>query len=1250
MHVRITIWMACLLWTASLPAPAQNCSFTFTESHAGPTCPNLDDGWIDLTLEGNSSDFTFYWETFFGSGLNASAEDQTGLSEGIYIVTIVDTMGCEESLQIELLPGSDNSPPVITCPISKVVNLGPGACSSVQYFDVEASDDCHPSLLVSQTDSTGLSSGDAFPIGMTTLSYEATDGNQTVTCSFFIKVNEYDPPGNPSVSCAGPLSVSVAGNCTADLTADMLLAGTQHGCYDDYTVTFLNLAGLPITAADFPNYINKVIYGRVYDSDSNTFCFATITLKDFSKPVIHCTDTTVVSCAASLANVHPAILGYPEVTDNCGMGASSFFDQYNELDCNNPFLGGEYSAWIKRTWMAEDVYGNEAPACIQSIFFKRKNINDVVFPKSLTDQPGALPSLNCGNNNVSPAVTGAPTVGGLPIYPSNAGQCEFLVSYVDNEVTACGGGYNVLRTWTVSDVCNNELRNHVQIIQVKDKLPPSITCQSFLSVSTNSGNCRAALYVPPPQMSDDCSLINLQILHSSGTLNGNLLVDLAIGIHQVTYLATDECGNQSTCKMTLSVADQYAPIADCDPSKSVSLTSTGQTSISAAAFNDNSYDDCGGALQFSIRRLNFPCGLNGTDYANTVKFCCEDVGTSVPVELRVTDFSGNSSTCSSVVQVNDFMPPTIFCPTSFSISCEVDYSDLSVFGKIATTIGQQNTIIINGTAFGTDGFAMDNCSAAVEELSPVVNINDCHVGTISRNFRATDPAGLKTNCTQVITLVNNDPFYINPNNSNDPNDDVEYPPHITISDCSGNANPSLTGQPIILGNGCGQVSFTYSDQVLSQTGTSYVIKRKWTVVDFCQLGNGQGSWIYFQNITVQNSDVVPPHITGFVEAIRFCADDEDCQSGYVSFSLQATDDCTPTVQLVWSYSVDLHNDGTIDLTGNSNAIFGTLPLGIHKTTWKVTDGAGNSTTGIQFLLGDDCTPPTPICPVDTFYVTLNNSGVLFLSAEQMQGGFSEDNCTAYPDLRFEANVFDPSYILPTPPANALPTMSFTCPVDTYHLQLWVGDEMDNWAHCQFHLNVSDYFQQCDVAPPAPISIDGNIRTEDGATVGQASIQVNAGAPATSNNDGYFAFYDLPGGGDYSVIPRKNIAPLNGVTTYDMALIRRHILAIQSLDSPYKIIAADINKSNSVTTADLVALQKLILYVTTDFANNESWRFVDAGFVFPNPLNPFETPFPEVGSFNNLFENHKIDFIGIKVGDVNGSANPLGIIDQEGDEE
>jgi len=106
---------------------------------------------------------------------------------------------------------------------------------------------------------------------------------------------------------------------------------------------------------------------------------------------------------------------------------------------------------------------------------------------------------------------------------------------------------------------------------------------------------------------------------------------------------------------------------------------------------------------------------------------------------------------------------------------------------------------------------------------------------------------------------------------------------------------------------------------------------------------------------------------------------------------------------------------------------------------------------------------------------------------------------------------------------------------------------------------------------------------------------------------------------------------------------RHILGVKKLSNPYRLIAADVNNSQSITTLDLVQIRKMILGLETKFSAVPSWRFVDAGYSFPVPSDPWSTSFPEVININDLQGKIRADFIAIKMGDVNGTAlvNGLG---------
>jgi hypothetical protein len=202
--------------------------------------------------------------------------------------------------------------------------------------------------------------------------------------------------------------------------------------------------------------------------------------------------------------------------------------------------------------------------------------------------------------------------------------------------------------------------------------------------------------------------------------------------------------------------------------------------------------------------------------------------------------------------------------------------------------------------------------------------------------------------------------------------------------------------------------------------------------------------------------------------------------------------------------------------------------------------------------------------------------------------------------------------------------------------VYAFDEDGNYDYCETYVLV-ELNGACPTEGGGTIA--GVIMTEGSESV--EGVEVNlSGSTAmsfTTNNNGSFSFSDLAIGGDYSVTPFMNANPLNGVSTFDLVLMSKHILGVQLLDSPYKMIAADVNNSASISTLDLIHLRKLILNIDTEFSSNTSWRFVPAGYDFPVSTNPWFNEFPEVENFNNLAADATADFVGVKIGDVNGSA-------------
>jgi hypothetical protein len=174
--------------------------------------------------------------------------------------------------------------------------------------------------------------------------------------------------------------------------------------------------------------------------------------------------------------------------------------------------------------------------------------------------------------------------------------------------------------------------------------------------------------------------------------------------------------------------------------------------------------------------------------------------------------------------------------------------------------------------------------------------------------------------------------------------------------------------------------------------------------------------------------------------------------------------------------------------------------------------------------------------------------------------------------------------------------------------------------------------------PCAGTLAGIIKTINKQFIEGVKVQVSGlsgDKMVNTRNDGLFKFSGLENGGDYTIYPELNKNPLNGVSTFDLLLIQKHILNTKKIENPYELIAADVNKSGSISILDMLQLRKIILGVDKEFKGNKSWRFVDANFTFKKEASPYQ--FPEIVNINDLNGSAEAHFYGIKIGDVNRNA-------------
>ena len=167
-----------------------------------------------------------------------------------------------------------------------------------------------------------------------------------------------------------------------------------------------------------------------------------------------------------------------------------------------------------------------------------------------------------------------------------------------------------------------------------------------------------------------------------------------------------------------------------------------------------------------------------------------------------------------------------------------------------------------------------------------------------------------------------------------------------------------------------------------------------------------------------------------------------------------------------------------------------------------------------------------------------------------------------------------------------------------------------------------------------VQYDGVLITTDapGVTIDQTSCVIGGQDLMTYVNC-VAAANPIPAGYNYKLEVFKDGDDLNGVSTLDLVMIQRHILGLETFDSPCKVIAADVSNNESITALDLIEMRKLILGLYTEFPATTSWKFVNAqdlsfgNTFYPDVLNLSQEDFP-LSSLN---------IIAIKVGDVNASV-------------
>jgi hypothetical protein len=499
-----------------------------------------------------------------------------------------------------------------------------------------------------------------------------------------------------------------------------------------------------------------------------------------------------------------------------------------------------------------------------------------------------------------------------------------------------------------------------------------------------------------------------------------------------------------------------------------------------------------------------------------------------------------------------------------------------------------------------------------------------------------------------------------------------------------NMNTRPRSMPFLRDVACSRPGVGHDDWEFELEGGCLQIIRQWKVIDWCQIDPATGTfkqWKYDQVIKVLDSD--PAEFTqvvislgnaggsGSVESIT-----NGCPSGLISleqvadncapilnFSLTASDDCANLQKILYTYRLtvgssagafvstgtEVSGNGNLSANGEFGWNFGAFGPEfqnvVHRIRWTLDDRCGNiSTCTFDFIVRDG-KKPSPICTDEIIAVLMPTSGQIAVQASLFNVG-SFDNCGGDLKYTFGAPFGNPG---------ALEARVFDCDdfVDNFDnvtgtsvltLPIFVTDAAGNSDFCTVRLSLQDNEEVC--GDISSVIVSGLLTTENETGINNVEVSGIMGSQGaltiTSDMEGQYAI-SMPralGGVDYVIAPSKKEGLLNGVTTLDIVLMQQHILGERPLTSPYARIAADVNADGRINSLDIVELRQVVLLKKDGFSGSNaglSWKFVDANYVFTTSTPEGEN-YATTVTIDGSKNNYGVDFVGVKLGDVNGSAD------------
>jgi len=311
-----------------------------------------------------------------------------------------------------------------------------------------------------------------------------------------------------------------------------------------------------------------------------------------------------IGCNPGLGNtplVNPAQFS---VTDDCGiLSAYHVSDVITTNGC-----AGE----LTRIYGASDACGNES------------SITQVI--QFVTDTGSPVPSIVPEDLNLGCNPTNIPAASDSVVAVTDMCGSSISTNMTEQAITNFGCEVVITRTFEITDDCGNTANAQQTIRYTQDDTPPVMNCPPDIVLGCNP-------VIPGPDSTrpgafDNCTVVSVEHVSDSTNLIG------CIANVTRTYVATDLCGNTSSCSFVIHYTeDVTAPVLSC---QGATLQADAQcTAVLPQVYTEPVTEVCG---LLSVMQTPAP---------GTVLF-----GTGITaVEVIAIDACGNASTCSVDVVV-----------------------------------------------------------------------------------------------------------------------------------------------------------------------------------------------------------------------------------------------------------------------------------------------------------------------------------------------------------------------------------------------------------------------------------------------------------------------------------------------------------------------------------------------------------------------------------------------------------------------